>query len=354
MQRVKANRSSLVRKMRSAVEAHSPPPLNAQTAARAASASDALSQSLRGIIQDQFLSQRNQAAAAAAAAAQRSPGSSYTRASHAYFGDGCSADDAFSYTASDCEGGLTQDELIELVAQMEEELRRGDDSAQAYSQQDASQGFGMNDAPQPTSHMPMAATAAASSSSSAAAAASPFGFRASPFDSSFQQQQQQHQHQSQLAAAYAAEAAAQMEADLLALQEWESVQSAQRLPCPVCHDPNVSVSSGSSLGSSCASCHRCGMRYAVSSVDEFRQQLSDACELHMHKCAAPPKFIMPASAAAAAAASSSALSAPSASLALVCEVCQTWLTLPVPASGFASHPSSQNPAADDDDQPMAS
>lgn len=360
MQRVKANRSSLVQKMRSAVEAHSPPPLNAFTAAQAASASDALSQSLRGIIEDQFLSQRNQAAAAAAAAGHRSPVAVSSRMSSAYFGDGCSADDAFSYTASDCEGGLTQDELIELLAQLEEEVRRGDDLSQAHSQQqDGSQGWGMNDAPQPTSHVPLAATAAASSSSAAAAAAaSPFGFGASSaFGSPFMQQQQH-----QLAAAYDAEAAAQMEADLLALQEYESVQSAQRVPCPVCHDPNVSVSSGSSLGApSCASCPRCGMRYAVSSVDEFRQHLSDACELHMHKCATAPKFMTPQygaagrAAASAASSSASAPSAASASLALVCEVCLTWLTLPVPSNGFASHPSSQNPAADgDDDQPMAS
>ena len=398
MNRVKQQRSSLQQKLRNLSAPGSDTPvapaaaMTAATAAQAAHASEALAHELRGIIQEQYAEQRSNqhvrsspfpagaAAAASSSSAAAAASSSYASAASS-FSSSASArgatsdsdrDRAFMASFSpDEDEFLTQDELLDLMAELEEEVRREEEEGGSMSMMEETQ---LQHDGRPTNHV-------AAASSSSAAATSPFRFGASAssssaaatassssssaFASSPQQLQLQQQQQQQwLAAAYDAEAAAQMEADMEALQEYESQRShIEVILCPVCHTHSVTVSSGSALGSSAASCSRCGLRYLVDSAADFRQHLSDAVELHASRCAAAPKFLSPhyaprpvaAAAASSASSSSSSSAVPSASLALACEACQTWLTLPVLSNGgWGSHPSSQADPQQQEDQEMES
>jgi hypothetical protein len=90
------------------------------------------------------------------------------------------------------------------------------------------------------------------------------------------------------------------------------------------------------------------MRYPCESLGEFRQQLSEAIDLHAQRCRHAPKFISHPAAASTASAMPS-----SSTLALACEPCQTWISVPAYATnGWHSMPSSQ--ATEDTDHEMAS
>jgi hypothetical protein len=177
----------------------------------------------------------------------------------------------------------------------------------------------------------------------------------------------------QLAAVYDADAAAQYEADMEALQEFEFAQQqaasssasaaasaaaadsiAASLPCPVCNRCGcLSLVSGAS-GQMHVQCRSCGLLYSrAGSLADFRQQLSESFELHAGRCRALPKFV-PLYQDAIGSASAAAASAPSPAaagsgagvptVALSCEHCRTWWPLPLGANNHAS-PAAAAPAA---------
>lgn len=129
---------------------------------------------------------------------------------------------------------------------------------------------------------------------------------------------------------------AELEAQIAA---FEADSRCDSLPCPCCNRIiTVSASSTSAGGVACA----CGLRYPCSSVSEFRSHLSDAVDLHGQRCRCAPKFV-----------ATPQTNVHAATLALACEPCQTWLSVPVHSTnGWHSQPHSQAGSQNETDYDM--